>query len=50
MCVTRTKMSCKHGYHLRLEGLGVERRGEKEEEIDPSLLSGATRRRVWTDG
>lgn len=44
MCVTRTKMSSKHDHYLCLEELGVERSSEKEEEIDPSQLSGATRR------
>lgn len=48
MSVTRTKMSSKHDHYLRLEGLGAER-SEKEEEVDPSQLSGATGDDVWTD-
>ena len=44
MCVTGTKMSSKHDHYRRLEELGVERRSEKEEEVDPSQLSGATGR------
>lgn len=42
--MTRTKMSSKHDRYLCLEELRVERSSEEEEEIDPSQLSGATRR------
>ena len=47
MSVTKTSNKC--DYYLCLEGLGAERRSEKEEEVDPSQLFGAIGDGMWTD-